>query len=567
MTVVRRDGRPNRPQRLRVRGARTGMLALVALGAGAGCGQTMLRPQGGPGLAAASLGRAPEPVPGRVLVWNGLDQRIHDSAAAPGRSADVSVATRNLFGTAISPAKLNAGLTNEGFTRILTASSPTTWNGWKLPPPRGPKASSASAAIASAGLPAPIPRPSATAGGRDPLLAACTRTKIAPPKPIVGGSAIDETLLSASKTTKIALPRRPSGASATESGSGLEGLMAACKATKISPPLLKPRAPIRVARVAPPAPSLTPAPIPSSARPIAPKPIASVSKEPAISPVEASKDAAALPSLAEPATPREPAVVVDSPAAPLVPAPALTLVDRPSPTATAPESIPEPLPLPLPEPTRMPIPVPEPGAAVNESTEPTRKPSLERTSEPVAAAPPAPRGEPLVPAEPTALTLSEPADKSTTRSVAPTPAQTPASAAPPAETVVVPNLSPTSLPVPAKIEASRVTNISLPHQADAPADKPAEVKVAESTTQQDDALVAASQKTKIELSHPLPGPSAPSAGAVDALMDESSDELLKSASIETQIPLPVPVTTQADVLLDACKDAKIPPPVSIRRFP
>ncbi len=77
MAVGRREVRLNRSKRVRGGNARTGVLALLALGAGTGCGQSLLRPPAGPGLASQSLGLAAEPVPNRLLVWEDLDQRLH----------------------------------------------------------------------------------------------------------------------------------------------------------------------------------------------------------------------------------------------------------------------------------------------------------------------------------------------------------------------------------------------------------------------------------------------------------------------------------------------------------
>src|SRR4051794_40284889 len=148
MTVGRRDVRPNRPKRVKARGARTGMLALLALSAGAGCGQAMLRPEGGPGRTASSLGLAVEPTPARKLAWDDFGERLRMSAAAPGRLAEVSVAGGNLLGTAVPPSYLNLGTTS-GVARggPLLAQTATTWNGWKLPPGRGPESLAATAAI------------------------------------------------------------------------------------------------------------------------------------------------------------------------------------------------------------------------------------------------------------------------------------------------------------------------------------------------------------------------------------------------------------------------------------
>ena len=85
MAVVSRNGRPNRTNV--TRGARTGVVALLALGAGVGCGQAMLRPQSGPGLAAQALGLADDVIPGAgMLLW--------DDLASPGAGRGPSPRSR-----------------------------------------------------------------------------------------------------------------------------------------------------------------------------------------------------------------------------------------------------------------------------------------------------------------------------------------------------------------------------------------------------------------------------------------------------------------------------------------
>lgn len=111
MTVVRRDRRPRRPRR--TRGARTGMIALLALSAGAGCGQSLLRPNGGPGRAAESLGLAAEPIPGRKVTWVDPGQ-LPTVGAGPGRKPAASPTATAARRLAASGAVVSAdGLTVE----------------------------------------------------------------------------------------------------------------------------------------------------------------------------------------------------------------------------------------------------------------------------------------------------------------------------------------------------------------------------------------------------------------------------------------------------------------------
>ena len=174
MSVVRRD--KGTVRRVGPRRVGTGMVALLALGTGAGCGQSLLRSNVGPGIAAESLGQADMATPSRRLAWVGPDGRrdLPLTAALPPREPD----------------RLNAGL------EPAIVASATTWNGWKVPLSKG--RASEPAALAS-GIPlmevsepvaaspsgSAIPMPSTRLAGNDAeierLLAASRDTKIAPP--------------------------------------------------------------------------------------------------------------------------------------------------------------------------------------------------------------------------------------------------------------------------------------------------------------------------------------------------------------------------------------------------
>ena len=174
MSVVRRDKRTVR--RVGPRRVGTGMVALLALGTGAGCGQSLLRPNAGPGIAAESLGQADMAIPSRRLAWVGSDGRrdLPLTAALPPREPD----------------QLNVGL------EPAVVASATTWNGWKVPsskprasepsaPPAGMPVLEVSEPVAAASPASAIPMPSTRLAGNDTevetLLAASRDTKIAPP--------------------------------------------------------------------------------------------------------------------------------------------------------------------------------------------------------------------------------------------------------------------------------------------------------------------------------------------------------------------------------------------------
>ena len=224
MTEVCRSGRPNRPKGMR--SARTGVVALLALSAGAGCGQTMLRPATGPGLAAQALGQVNEDVPGRQLGWNDPGQLSAREAlvAKGGGSAKTGLPPAgpiSLDGVTAGPPPSPMIVTFDGSTFART-----TWNGWKLPGPR-PFGTPGGPMIASA-------------NGNDPVGVASRLTKIEAPRPIAAAPGIrlvDESLLAACRVSKIAPPmRRVAARPAGAAVAAVDGLAAACRESKIAPP-------------------------------------------------------------------------------------------------------------------------------------------------------------------------------------------------------------------------------------------------------------------------------------------------------------------------------------------
>src|SRR4051812_22157160 len=121
MTVERRDNRSNRRRALWGARARTGVVALMGLGTGAGCGQAYLRPEAGQGRAVPGLawGKG-EPVPGRGHAWG--DPALQRTAASPARR-DTSVS----LGLSEAPHPVSQMATGPLFY------TPTVWNGWKVP--------------------------------------------------------------------------------------------------------------------------------------------------------------------------------------------------------------------------------------------------------------------------------------------------------------------------------------------------------------------------------------------------------------------------------------------------
>ena len=229
MAVECRNGRPNRTRAKRA--ARTGVVALLALGAGVGCGQTMLRPGAGPGLAAQSLGQVNADIPGRRLSWEepgpASGRPARGAKAGPTALAGLKpVGPVSLDGMTAGPSPSLATFDGSTYAR-------TTWNGWKLPEPK--------LFGAAAG---PVLASSGGGGG----------TRTAAPKPASpaataatapGFRLVDDSLLEACRTAKIAPPTRrvavrsATGAAGAPAPPGLDGLAAACREAKIAPPKVK----------------------------------------------------------------------------------------------------------------------------------------------------------------------------------------------------------------------------------------------------------------------------------------------------------------------------------------
>lgn len=197
MTAERRNGRPNRPRNYR--GLRTGVMALLALSSGVGCGQSMLRSGGGPGLAAESLGLTSEPIPSRNLTWSESGPE-----GVPNRPGSGTIS--GVLASANGGATVGADLLSVAPTAIN--ADPSVYDrmksdGWKQP------SSKPATAVAS---------------------------KPATARPDVASSEIEAmpaTVPVAPRVATVAAPARP----ASEPETGLKGLMEACKATKIAPPV------------------------------------------------------------------------------------------------------------------------------------------------------------------------------------------------------------------------------------------------------------------------------------------------------------------------------------------
>lgn len=199
MTTVRRNGRPNRPWR--TRGARTGMVALLALGAGVGCGQPALRTQGGAGPLA-------EPTLSRMSFWEHSPGRQANAAAVGKRAAPGPVAIDSGVAEAANE-KLNGGITLATFDGSTFAR--TTWNGWKVPENKAKPAANVAATEAPAAVSTANPG-----------------AESAPPMTVAAA--------------EIPPPARRSPGAVAESGTSLDALVAACRSTKIAPPMLAPPA-------------------------------------------------------------------------------------------------------------------------------------------------------------------------------------------------------------------------------------------------------------------------------------------------------------------------------------
>ena len=205
MTVVRRDGRPRRP--MRHRGAQTGLLALLALGAGGGCGEVIMRqgPQKGPGIAAESLGLVSRarPGPAHPLARPGQGPRCrrrrHGWGEGVGRLEEPG--GRTATGELIMSNRPRAGDSADGLRREVLRED--VLERLEAPRPVG-LAPAASVASALGDRPTPISSPNIPTadGASDPLLTASHESRLDPP-----------------------LQRLPAAAVVT--GSALEGLMEA----------------------------------------------------------------------------------------------------------------------------------------------------------------------------------------------------------------------------------------------------------------------------------------------------------------------------------------------------
>ena len=511
MTVERRDGRPTRSKGMR--GTRTGVVAVLALSAGFGCGQPLLRPQNAPGVAAGSDGRGADPLPGRKLAW--ADQPAGPpatSAASAGKFSTGSVPGASAGvndGISISMDKLNAGLVPPVFDGSTFAR--TTWNGWKLPEskPADPVAATQPATTSP-----DLAVVSAPTVPKDPLVAASTETHIALPKPASGASgdpASIDSLLSACKSTKIAPPRhRPKEATAevTTPAAGLDSVAATVPQTKIAQP------------------AATPAP------PRVETPVANIVPETA--PIAAPN--------AEPVAPVVVAAPAPEPAAPIVVAsPAPDLKPQPEPAAPAAAAL---IPEPKPEPETAPI--VEESATLPALAAETEAPAVESPETLLAPVAPVAVVEKVV-------ELPEPA-------LAEAAVVDPLIAASQATSIELPkprSSTTESLDPQTAASSLKIIELPLPRLSAGPTPAPgAEV----------DPVAAASRATKIEL------PRKPKAAALPAPMPPAPlglvNDPLQAASDASSIPLPFTVrtssggsSTSSDPLLEACKASRIPPPV------
>ena len=134
MTVERRDERPNRPRTLR-RVPATGLLAILSLSAGAGCGQSMIRrppPVAGQPEPNSSGRFVDDAVPVRGLSWGG---------PAPGNESLVSPPPIKKYPTPLLtvPTDFVAFGGSKIGSETTLVSTDTAWNGWKIPSPKRPE--------------------------------------------------------------------------------------------------------------------------------------------------------------------------------------------------------------------------------------------------------------------------------------------------------------------------------------------------------------------------------------------------------------------------------------------
>ncbi len=540
MSVVRRDKRKFR--RLRPRRVGAGVVALLALGTGAGCSQSLLRPDSGPGLAAESLGLVDAAIPSRKIAWVGADGR-HDlpyPAVLPSRE----------------PANLNVGLAT------AVSASGTTWNGWKVPAAKSPAAVAAS--TPPVGAPSELP---------DMRVATITI-----PLPVVRRAGVDpevETLLAASRETRIAPPLthrviRPEAA-------------LACAP---QPPVVPLEAPV-AATASPREPGVMTLPTTSVVETPAPIPEFSSSQAPPADVVELEKTivvetrSVAEPG-AEPEAPAEPSVVVAESKAPPVgepvapvpapgPLPAPTTLPLDATTAVKVSQVDEARPakepgVPSPPEPKSPAvivaPVDLPVETVAGTSEKAPEPeSLEAKSTADSPVPPPAEIDPLTAASETSgIPLpKKTAEEETVPAILSEPVTEPFKQAP------VAGASPgTTIPMPFPI-ASRIPEdlAPLPVESTIPTPNPAE-------SPEPDPSATVSSTTDIPMPVPFDGPKvdSPNYPTTDIPMpvtvESRKADPLAETSRETQIPMPVPVETSKDEApAEVTPPEQIPMPIPV----
>ncbi|MGE3822210.1 MAG: hypothetical protein AB7I30_22580, partial [Isosphaeraceae bacterium] len=387
MAVERRDmyGKRKRP-----RGAwraRTGVVALLTLGAGSGCTQALVRPEGGPGLvsarpgADAALGLGGDPGVIRTGMWTAALLGEKGTALTEPVGLDASNETAVKVATSTG---LYANRDEYQPERFYAA---TVWNGWKVPavkPESAPRAlATKPREVTSTDSKSPNRGVGSSASGAssasDALLAASREAKIALPRTLKPGTSDgDERLLAASRDTKIAPPlRRQSvqGAPLDPEGASDEVLEAA-RQTKIAPPLR--RNALAAAPPPPEVPSQEAAPE-SATSPVEIKTVEVKATEP-----EAAPDASAI---------EGPATVEATPAEEAIAAPP---DDQAKPEIVADSGSKEELPEPEPKPEPKPEPAETSRVAVTKS-----KDELTVVEGPVSGGPPlGPDPEPETPLDP-----------------------------------------------------------------------------------------------------------------------------------------------------------------------
>ncbi len=606
MAGVIRNGRPNRP--IELKGARTGLVALLALSAGAGCGQAMVRPKSGPGLAVQALGQVDEEVPGRQLGWEDPGQAAARAAlvAKGGGSAKTGLPP----GGPISIDSMTAGPhPSPTLAKIATfdgsSYAKTTWNGWKIPDRKPFGAAGEPVQMANRGelieMPRPINRRASARLMDDSLLEACRESKIAPPT------------------------RRKAGSNTP--APVVDSLAAACREARIAPPKAK-------AVASNPEPAVAAV---VARAPVAPEPVKVSPKVIIVPPTEPVADAVELPRAATQAR------IVDVPAAtkpeavePRVqPTPMPLLVATPTEVPPIPTDLPtnvasaepkEPEPIQGPEkkatetlesesaladrrPVRLPKKSPQAESTAPEAPMDRQTVAVEALATPAGpAAPPPPldealrvtdiepprRPEPNTPEEASLLTdIALPHRPPTGNSGAP---NGPVATAPPTpeEASKVTQIElphPVQGAEPTPEEAARVTRIELPHRPEAPAasvepaqadpvepDQAAMVEPvpAEASAERAPAPEAtpeeASRATEIELPH---RPEAPAAVEPEASVEPTLEEASRVSEIELPHrptgPVESQVVEQAQAALaetanteESVESAEPPPPIPNR---